>query len=321
MSYTIYRADGTPVTVPDNAIDTSYYTSNVYGAGIGIGTLLVGRNAINYGAPIAQNFLQIVENFASSAANRPTDAVALQGQLWFEKVSGSAGRLYVRISSSTTGGIANWKEIVVSSSADGTINNRGGTVVVENPGTGLERNGDLLVNSTTDTISARIDGVWKQLQTVDGSGAVDIRGGNAVVESPNPGSEMNGDLLVNTSTGVVSVRVNADWKPIVTLESNGDADVRGGNVVVESPTAGSERNGDLLVDVGTGKISARIGSNWQQLVTVGGSGGTINSRGGTVTVVNPTAGEEVEGDIKVVGGVVSIWDGTAWRQIFPAVYS
>ena len=68
MSYTIYHADGTAVTVPDNAIDTEFYNATPAGRlpGQGIGTQLVGRNAINYGAAVAQNFLQQTENFASN---------------------------------------------------------------------------------------------------------------------------------------------------------------------------------------------------------------------------------------------------------------
>jgi hypothetical protein len=84
MSYTIYHADGTSVTVPDNAVDTTFYNANAHSAGVGIGTQLVGRNAINYGAPVAQNFLQMTENFASTAPYRPIDTYARRHHLPME---------------------------------------------------------------------------------------------------------------------------------------------------------------------------------------------------------------------------------------------
>jgi hypothetical protein len=146
MSYTIYHADGTPVIVPDNAIDTTFYNVNAHGAGVGIGTQLVGRNAINYGAPVAQNFLQQAENFASTSAFRPTDAFALQGQLWFEKTSNTDGRLYLRASSATTGGDVNWRRIPVTNPTAPT-------------------DGDIQVSGTGATLTINIygDGAWRQV--------------------------------------------------------------------------------------------------------------------------------------------------------------
>ena len=117
MSYTIYHADGTPVVVPDNAIDTTFYNTVPPSPSLGIGTQLVGRNAVNYGTSIAQNFLQLTENFASPLSSRPTDAFAMQGQLWFEKVSSTTGNLHVRISSATSGGDANWATLAITDSS------------------------------------------------------------------------------------------------------------------------------------------------------------------------------------------------------------
>jgi hypothetical protein len=79
MPYTIHKSDGTPITVPDNTIDIAYYQTNGGNAGLGLGVQLLGRNAINYGAPVAQNFLQLTENFASGAGFFPSDNTALQG--------------------------------------------------------------------------------------------------------------------------------------------------------------------------------------------------------------------------------------------------
>ncbi len=77
MPYTIYNADGTTITVPDNANNTSFYDPVNHK-----GVLLVGRNKIDYGSDTAQNFLQITENFASTTP--PSDATSLIGQTWFD---------------------------------------------------------------------------------------------------------------------------------------------------------------------------------------------------------------------------------------------
>ena len=82
MAYNIYKSDGTLVTVADNGIDINFYSPNINGAGKGVGTQLVGRNAIDYGAPIAQNFLQLTENFAGPIS--PPAGKALKGQMWFD---------------------------------------------------------------------------------------------------------------------------------------------------------------------------------------------------------------------------------------------
>lgn len=124
MSYLIYKSNGTLVTIPDNAIDVEYYNAsggggygpgNVPQTGHGLGTQLIGRNTVDYGAAIAQNFLQLQENFSSSTV--PSDLTSLQGQLWFKQNSVTSGDLYVRISANTSGGILNWQQIPVINSS------------------------------------------------------------------------------------------------------------------------------------------------------------------------------------------------------------
>ncbi len=113
MPYTIHKSDGTAVIIPDNIVDVAYYNATGGDGATGLGTQLVGRNAINYGAPWAQNFLQLTENFASGTSFYPSNATALQGQIWFNKVSPTTGKLFVRITGNTSGSFsANWVEIV-----------------------------------------------------------------------------------------------------------------------------------------------------------------------------------------------------------------
>lgn len=151
MAYIIYKADGTTVSIADNSIDTAFYnaaggtTSN--GQGIG----LVGRNTLDYGATIAQNFLQMTENFASATNTQPIGSVALQGQLWFDK---SLAKLYVRTTAPATGAnsMANWREVFTVASSE--------TIPVVNP-TGTPKDGDIQVVGSVISIYAA--GAWKQV--------------------------------------------------------------------------------------------------------------------------------------------------------------
>jgi len=106
MSYTIYNANGTSTVVPDNAIDTEFYdgTSKV-------GVQLVGRNAIDFGQPIAQNFLQLLENFAGPTTPGSNGATAPVGMIWYNSTNGT-----LNVKTST-----GWIPIVTSSSTGGAV--------------------------------------------------------------------------------------------------------------------------------------------------------------------------------------------------------
>lgn len=110
MSYNIFKSDGTTVVVANGVVDQNFNNSTA-NAGKGVGIQIVGLTSTNYVVPTAQNFLQITENFCGST--RPPDNKALQGQLWFDQASSTSGTLYVRISGSLIGGLANWREVVV----------------------------------------------------------------------------------------------------------------------------------------------------------------------------------------------------------------
>lgn len=109
---TVYKATGTAVNIMDNQFNTDLYSGTVNGAGVGI--QLPGRNVTNYGGPIAQNFLQITENFAG--ATPPTKAAL--GQTWFNTTN---KMLYVK-TDITTEPIPNWSKM------SSTVNSSGGTV-------------------------------------------------------------------------------------------------------------------------------------------------------------------------------------------------
>lgn len=150
MAYSIHKSNGALVSVADNTKDTDFY-SGAIPPGVGKGIILIGRNDIDYGASIAQNFLQLTENFASDVA--PADGTALQGQLWFNTADGI---LYVR---SGTGGTfpAGWGRIVT------LPGNQTGSVPIVNPAAGTEKDGDIQVLTGPTRINIRAAGAWHQV--------------------------------------------------------------------------------------------------------------------------------------------------------------
>jgi hypothetical protein len=156
MAYSIFTPTGsehagTPITVPDNAID-----QGLYNASNKLGVQLVGRNAIDYGTAVAQNTVQMVSNFAGGLA--PVAAKSLQGQLWFNATSPTAGSLYVRTATSTGGEFpAGWEKLVsVNSSQTGTI-------PIVNPAGGTEKDGDIQILTGPTRINMWAAGGWRSI--------------------------------------------------------------------------------------------------------------------------------------------------------------
>ena len=78
MTYTINKTDGNELTkIPDGTLDT---TSTAL--------TLIGRNSVAFGESINENFVKLLENFASSTA--PENAI--KGQIWFDTAT---NRLFV----------------------------------------------------------------------------------------------------------------------------------------------------------------------------------------------------------------------------------
>lgn len=73
MTYNLKKTDGTPlVNVPDNTLDTTATSLT-----------LIGRNALNFGQPMDQNFIGLLQNWANNTApSKP-----LQGQIWYDTAS------------------------------------------------------------------------------------------------------------------------------------------------------------------------------------------------------------------------------------------
>lgn len=351
MSYTIHKSDGTAVTVADNNADLNYY-SGALPPGVGAGTILIGRNYINYGAPIAQNFLQITENFSSITA--PGDAYALQGQLWFEKdaaTNSTNGNLHVRVSGATTGGLANWRKIITTDASGGITFD--GDITV---GTGYKFNGsgagltnipNSALNNSTVTIGSTniaLGGTSTTLAGLTSVTATTFYGsGSGLSGIPNTGLVNSKVTLGTTDIALGSTITTINGLTITggTFSGNGAGLT---NISSTNITAGSITNtslqyssisvsgstgltvsgspvslGGTLTLTNSGVTSIVAGSN----ITISGSTGavTINSSvsAGSTPAINPITPKD--GDIKVVGSVISIYAAGAWRQVFPAIYS
>ena len=70
MTYKIYKTDGSKLTeVIDSAVDTS-----------ATDLALIGKNVTGYGEYLNENFIKLLENFASTT--EPANPIA--GQVWFD---------------------------------------------------------------------------------------------------------------------------------------------------------------------------------------------------------------------------------------------
>jgi len=227
MAYSIRKSDGTLVTVADNAIDSDFYNPTGGSTGLGQGIQLIGRNAIDYGAAIAQTFLQLTENFSSSTGTQPIGAKALQGQLWYDQ---SLSKLYVRV----TPGVPladslspNWEQIVTSGSGNATTASQ---------------------LQTARNISATGDAAW----TVSFDGSTNVTSGLVL-------SSVNGDIgSFGDSTHVPVFTVNA--KGLITgvtntlVTSSGNAPGLTGGAAGGLPYQSAPSTTTFLTATATGRV-------------------------------------------------------------------
>ena len=196
MTYQVYKPIGAngvnPVLVPDNAIDLALYDSTNR-----LGVQLPGKNSVDYGLPFAQNIVQMVSNFAGSII--PNDSISMQGQLWYNATSASAGNLYVKFNSNTTGGIANWKKIVLLDSLET------GNVSVVNPSV-LPKTGDMRIVS--GAISIFGNNSWTGTTLNISNGGTGAATANDAFNALAP-NQIGNDYKFLTTDGT-----NAYWAPV-----------------------------------------------------------------------------------------------------------
>lgn len=104
MAYNVYTSTGTLHQIPELTFDHTFYDPNANGTGRGVGIQLPGSLVTYYGPAIAQNFLQLMQNFAGP--NPPSDATSLIGQLWFNTDDST---MYVKKYDNPGAGINNWE--------------------------------------------------------------------------------------------------------------------------------------------------------------------------------------------------------------------
>lgn len=79
MVYNLTKYDGTPlVSVQDSTLDTT--TTSL---------TLIGKNSVNFGLPLNENFIALMQNFANSSP----PPMPIVGQIWFDSV-GSSLKVY-----------------------------------------------------------------------------------------------------------------------------------------------------------------------------------------------------------------------------------
>lgn len=172
---------GWPKIINDGTIDSS------------LGINLLGRGKTNYGKPIAENFVRLLENFASN--NPPTNAIT--GQLWYKVNSRD---LYVCVSVSSSPVWQKIAKIHVSTSSPNTILSEG-TLFLQN-----DTGGDIL---------------WIS----DGNEWIRING--VIVSNSIPSSARNGYFWYQPSTKTLRIFVDANWLPLITSNFN-----ESGNIVI-----------------------------------------------------------------------------------------
>jgi hypothetical protein len=221
MPYTIYNGNGTTtVTIPDNVIDTTFYdtTNNV-------GVQIAGRNAINYGQPLGQNLLQMLQNFAGP--NRPLPIWSQQGQLWFDTTNQT---MNVKFSTSGPTDASNWAQFLTVPSGGGSVSIPGNLVVTGNiTGANLSgiNTGDQTITLSGDATGTGTSGITVALATVNTSPQTlsftktTINGkGLVTATTPVVSSDITtalGYTPFNASGGTLTGPLN--WAPDVTLAS------------------------------------------------------------------------------------------------------
>lgn len=164
---------GWPKIINDGQIDSSLNIN------------LIGRGKTNYGKFIAENFIRLLENFASNTA--PTNAIT--GQIWY-KVNEKSIYICTGVSSNPT-----WQKIpniTVSISAPSNLISQGSIY--------LEKNSNL-------------NQFW-----ID-NGSEWIRIGGLIFSNTTPTSAHNGYLWYNPNEKILRIFVGhgiSDWLPIVT---------------------------------------------------------------------------------------------------------
>ena len=176
MTYRVDFTDQTndPIIIQDSTVNTS---TNLK---------LVGRNVSGYGEYVAENFIHILENFASAIP--PTKPI--EGQIWYNKAQSSA-LVYTSI------GI--WKPVTSN------------TVSTASPNvTGNEAEGDLWLDSTSKIIYVYNNGTWLEMVSIDPESTMVVK-----TRRDNIGGlHKTLEYVVNNRTTMILYSGNISWSPL-----------------------------------------------------------------------------------------------------------
>ena len=179
-----YRVDFTdqnkdPIIISDGSINTSTDLS------------LVGRNVSGYGEYIAENFVNLMENFAS--ATPPPKPI--EGQLWMNKANSSIN-VYTAV--------GEWKPISTS------------TVSITSPQTiGNEAPGDFWLDNTQKSLHVYIDNQWVEIATADPENSMVLRRRR----DDNGQTHDTLEFIVGNKTILVMASDEIAWTPLSVGES------------------------------------------------------------------------------------------------------
>lgn len=271
MAYTVFNANGTSTIVPDNVIEPTFYDSTNR-----IGVQLVGRNAIDFGQPIAQNFLQLLENFASPTTPGQNGATAPIGMLWFDT---SIGALRVQTATGTwTSLLSGNQNITVS----GDISGSGTTSLV----------------LTLPAITAA--GTYKSV-TVNAKGQVTAGtnpttlGGYGITDAQPLDGDLTAIAAISATSGLLRKTAANTWSLDTSAYLTANQ-----TITISGDATGSGTTSIPLTLSNSGATAGTYGSATQSSVVTVDAKGRITSIT-TVPITAPAASTTLTGDVTGTG--------------------
>jgi hypothetical protein len=205
---------------------------------------------------------------------------------------------------------------LTASYSSNVLTNTGALATLVVDGITLANNDRILVKNQTTasqngiyqvTNAGSASVAWVLTRAASANATTEIAGGAVAVDS---GTTNGGDLWTTTfkSTDTLGT-TSMIWNEVVDS----------GNIGNWAPTkTGSGASGSWGISV-TGTAANVTGT---VAIANGGTGATTVEAAASnlgVSKINPSAAKA--GDVQVSSGVISMYDGTAWKQVFPAVYA
>lgn len=192
MAYTLVYSGGN-ITVVDGTLNTTNTS-----------LALPGRNYSGYGSPVDQNFVSMLENFASANSSGPANPI--KGQLWFD-----SGNISLKYNSSNTPGTATWNLVAVNSPTSNVeFNNIVCNSITANTGNiGNLTVSNYLMHSVNSSVAT------------SGSSQGDATGLNRTMNVITTSSAGQGVRLPASTAGMVLYITNASANPVNVYPATG----------------------------------------------------------------------------------------------------